>query len=182
MTNRHFLTTAFRGLVLAFVASFLLASSAQAQVSDTQGFTVNVPSRLTITAPSASVSELHDGTTADHAFTTQQWAVKANARNGATVVFSTDQAFTHEEHSDIKRDAKLDLSIASASGPANWTLAVASDQTDHAASDEVATVQAGSTRPGQADFDLTVTFVTDDLETLAEGDYDLTITGTLTAN
>jgi hypothetical protein len=182
MTKRQFLTIATRGLTFAFVAGFVLVSAAQAQVSGNQGFNLNVPSRLSITPPSASVSEAHDGSTSDHAFATQQWAVKANARHGATVVFSTDQAFTHEEHSDIKRDAKLDLSIASSSGSANWTLAVASDQTNHAASDEVATVQAGSTRPGQADFDLKVTFVTDDIETLAEGDYDLTITGTLTAN
>jgi len=182
MTKRHFLTIASTGLTIALVAGFLMATSAHAQVNDNQGFSITVPSRLSITAPSASVSETHGGTAADHAFTTQQWAVKANARNGATVVFSTDQAFTHEEQSDIKRDAKLDLSIASSSGPASWTLAVASDQTDHAASDEVATVQAGSTRPGKAAFDLTVTFLTGDIETLAEGDYDLTITGTLTAN
>jgi hypothetical protein len=179
--NRQLLTTATTALLVVFAVVLLGNVPAHAQVNDTQGFTINVPSRLSITAP-ASVSENHDGTTADHAFTAQQWAVKANARHGATVVFSTDQAFTHEEHSDIKRDAKLDLSIASSSGPASWTLAVASDQTDHASSDEVATVQAGSTRPGMADFDLTVTFITDDLETLAEGDYDLTITGTLTAN
>jgi hypothetical protein len=169
-------------LIIAWFAGLVMASAAYAQVNDTQGFKVKVPSRLTIEAPTASVSEDHDGTTSNHTFVPQQWAVKANAKNGATVVFSTDQAFTHEEHSDIKRDAKLDLAIASSSGPTSWTLAVASDQTNHAASDEVATVQAGSTRPGKADFDLTVTFITDDIETLAEGAYDLTITGTLTAN
>lgn len=182
MTKPRFLTILSNGLLFTFVACCLLVSTAQAQVSDTQGFNINVPSRLSITAPSASVSELHDGTAADHAFTTQQWEVKANARNGATVVFATDQAFTHEEHTDIKRDAKLDLSIAASSGSANWAVTVASDQTNYAGSDEIATVQAGSDRPGKADFDLTVTFITDDIETLAEGDYDLTVTGTLTAN
>jgi hypothetical protein len=182
MTKRHFLTIASNGLLVAFVAGFLMVASAQAQVSDTQGFTVRVPNRLTITPPAPAVSITHDETANDQTFAAQQWAVKANSRDGATVVFSTDQAFTHTADASFKRDAKLDLAIASSSGPASWTLAVASDQTDHAASDEIATVQAGSTAPGKADFDLTVTFITGDLDTLAEGDYSLTITGTLTAN
>jgi hypothetical protein len=59
---------------------------------------------------------------------------------------------------------------------------VASDRTSHAASDEAAIVQAASNRPGWARLDLTVAFVTDDSDTLAEGDYTLTVTGTMTAN
>jgi len=181
MAKKHIFRAVSIVLIMGCVGVFLLASPAQAQVTDTQGFSVTVPSRMTITAP-ASASITHDETDSDQVFGAQQWAVKANARNGATVTFSTDHVFEHTVDPTFERDAKLDLAIASSAGPANWTLAVASDQTDYAASDEVATVQAGSTRPGQADFDLTATFITDVHDTLAAGDYTLTITGTLTAN
>jgi hypothetical protein len=180
--NRQPLTIATTALFVILAASFLCVAPAHAQVTDTEGFAVRVPSRLTITAPTGSVLIDHDETDGDQAFSAQQWEVKANSRLGATVSFSTDQAFTHATDSSFQRDAKLDLAIASSAGPASWTLAVASDQTDYASSDEVATVQAGSTRPGKADFDLTVTFLTVEHDTLADGDYSLTVTGTLTAN
>ena len=170
--------------VVSFVAAFLLVSSAEAQVSDTQGFRVRIPSKLTITPPGAEAFLLHDETDDNQVFPAQKWDVKANARSGATVSFATNQAFTHTVDGTYKADAKLDLAIASSQAKANWAVTNPSDQTDYEAAvpDEVATVQAASTRAGKATFDLTVTFITVEHDALAEGDYALTVTGTLSAN
>lgn len=182
--KRLFLRVVSNALIVACVGGLLLVSQAEAQVSDTQGFTVRIPSRLTISAPTASVLITHDETDNDQAFGAQRWQVRANRWNGATVSFSTDRAFTHDGDAALQRDAKLDLAIGSSSSFANWGVTVASDQTDYGAAvpDGVATVQAMSTRPGRAAFDLTVTFITDEYDTLAEGDYSMTVTGTLMAN
>ena len=174
-------------LIAPAVVLFVLgtASVADAQVTDTERFRVTVPSQLTITAPQALVSITHDETDADQPFPPQPWNVTANALLGATVSFSTDQAFTHTLDPTFKRDARLDLSVASSDAPAAWTVLIGSDQTDYdnlVLPDEVATVTAASIRPGDASFNLGVTFLTVDHSTLAEGDYEMTVTGTLTAN
>lgn len=155
--------------VVSFVAAFLLVSSAEAQVTDTQPFRVRIPSMLTITAPAAEAFIIHDETDDNQVFPALQWNVKANARSGSTVSFSTDQAFTHTLDGTYKADAKLDLAIGSAQAKANWAVTTASDQTDFEAAvpDEVATVQAASTRAGKASFDLTVSFITVEHDPLA---------------
>jgi hypothetical protein len=169
MTGR-FITISTNLLICSYWFGLSGASQAMAQGS------------LTITAPVASVKLSHSGSDGDLTFADQRWDVKANANNGATVIFSTERAFTHTADSSFQRDASLRLSLASSSGPAKWKLVVASDQTHYAARDGVAAVQAVSDRNGRAEFDLTVTFVTDAYDTLAEGDYALTVTGTLTGN
>ena len=166
----------------AIVPLFAICSVASAQLSGQQTFIVNVPANMLITPPSPGASLTHDESDNDQIFPNQQWQVRANSRFGATVVFSTNQAFTHTLDNTFVRDARLDLAISSATGPANWTLAVASDQTDYVNGNGIATVQAQSDRPGQAVFDLTVTFVTTDWDTLASGDYATVVTGTLSAN
>ena len=138
--------------------------------------------QLAITAPSASVSIAHDATNNDQVFAAQNWQVQCNDNQGGTVMFSTNQAFRNTADGTYQRDARLDLSIASAAAFAQWAVTVASDQTNYAAADGVATVQARSNRRGDATFDLTVTFLTVQYDTLAEGAYQLTVTGTLTGN
>ena len=171
---------------ILFTASLLAltASDLRAQVSDTETFTVTVPATLTITPPAASVSVAHDQTDNDQVFSAQQWLVTQNGSAGATVTFATNQAFTNTVATTIKRNAKLDLALASSDSGSGWAVSVASDQTDYAnvTPDEVATVQAASTAPGDAAFDLTVTFITTDFSTLASGSYVTTVTGTITAN
>ena len=152
MTTREFLKQA-----AAIPLLLVLCGVASAQVSDTETFNVTVAPSLSITAPSPSVTIAHDTTDGNQAFAAQTWQVQTNARNGATVVFSTNQAFTHTTDNTYVRDARLDLSIASASPAANWGVTVATDQTDFATADGVATVQAASTKAGNATFDLTVT-------------------------
>ncbi|MBL8827907.1 MAG: hypothetical protein JNM18_13100 [Planctomycetaceae bacterium] len=82
----------------------------------------------------------------------------------------------------FKRDAQIGLSLASNTGPASWTITQATDATDYGNNDGVATVQATSNGVGRANFNLAVTFVTDTFGTFAAGNYETTVTGTVTAN
>jgi hypothetical protein len=175
MNLSHFLPF-LPGVVVVF--SSLLALHGQ----ETQRFCVRIPSHMTVTAPTSVVVLTHDESGNDQTFAKQHWDVQANINRGVTVSFSTNQAFTNSVDATFKRDARLDLAVSSADTSAGWTIEVASDQTNHASSDELATVQARSIKPGSATFDLTVTFVADSNTPLAPPDYELEITGTLTAN
>lgn len=166
---------------LAALTVLLGAVSAEAQVTASQKFTVTVPTNIDITAPS-DVAITHDESDNDQAFPAQQWNVRGNIAAGVSVSFSTDQAFTHTTDSSFQRDAKLDLALASSDGPAVWSVGVASDTTDYANADGQATVQASSDGVGSAAFDLSVTFITDTFGSFAAGDYETTVTGTVTAN
>lgn len=159
-----------------------LAASAQEQA--TQAFTVRVPPKLSVTPPTPTASLTHDGTDGDQMFAAQQWDVRANAISGATVTFSTNQAFTHTDDADSKCDARIDLAVASPENPGGWTVAVGSDRTfcGSAVPDEQATVRAVSSRPGRATFDVMVTFLNNPDQPLQDGEYTLTVVGTLTAN
>lgn len=171
--------------ILTSFAMFLAATSATVafgQVNDTESFTVTVPAVLTITAPANGVTITHDGTDANNAFAVQTWSITQNPVNGATAVFSTNQVFTHATAPAFKRDVRLNLAVNASDAAAGWTVGTAADTTNFGTSDEVATVQASSTAPGDATLNLTVTFLTVDFSTLAQGDYSLTVTGTLTAN
>ena len=140
------------------------------------------PAQMIMRSPTTDASVQHDETAGDQMFATQQWWVQDRNKKGSTVIFATDQAFTHLEDGTFKRDAALGLAIGSSSKSAKWKVAVASDRTNHAAKDETASVQAKSRKAGWARLDLTVTFITEETDTLAAGDYTLTITGTMTSN
>jgi hypothetical protein len=173
--------TAFSALTAAFVFG-AAAWPASAQPSATMVYTVHVPPRMMIIAPSGIASVTHDGTEADQAFAAERWTVNQNSPAGAVVTFTTEYAFTSTLAPTLKRDARLDLALDSAQSASAWTVSIPTDQTNYASAAEVAKVQATSTAPGRAAFDLTVTFLTGDIITLASGDYMTTVTGTITAN
>jgi hypothetical protein len=167
----HFLTIIRYTYLASLLAGLALVSHAPAQL-------------LRITPPATAATLKHDETDADQSFAPQRWAVASTHKRGARVVFSTEHAFTHTADPTIKRDARLDLAIASADWKARWRITVARDQTEHAAAVpyETASVQAESRKKGAATFDLRVTFLTDNYDSLAAGEYGLTVIGTLTAN
>ena len=170
-----------RSLLAIAIAFVLLPTSSLFAQTATQKFTVTVPTSISITAP-ADVTITHDESDNDQSFPAQQWVVKGNTLAGVNVSFSTDQSFTHSTDNSFKRDAQLGLSVGSSSGPANWTVGQASDSTDYANSDEIATVSASSDGVGSANFDLAVTFVTDTFGSFAAGNYETTVTGTVSSN
>ena len=175
----------FRKVVFSFFSGLVLVGSlsndASAQTSGSQGFTVVVPRSLTITAPSASTSLDHNLTATPQSFPAQMWAVRGNLRTGVVVNFTTMTPFVHTEDSNFKRNAKLDLAVGSAQGPATWSVDKASDTTAFASGDNDAQVSVSSSGVGRADLNLTVSFLTDDLGTLAEGNYATTVVGTIAA-
>ncbi len=166
--------------LLAAAFALSLASSAAAQTA-TQTYTVTVPPSIQISAP-VDATATHDESDNDLAFPAAAWTVSGNAISGVGVSFATATAFVHSTDATFKRDAQLDLAVNTTDGPANWVVSTATDVTDYASNDNVATVTAGSDGVGLATFDLTVTFVTETFGTFAAGDYATTITGTVTAN
>ena len=180
-----------RGLLKAVSAVVVAAccQSAMAQTTDTQRFTVTVPSTLSITGPADQVLT-HDATNNNQIFspgtvTANHWAVLCNANAGATVNLTTSTPFTHTSNNTYKRDAKLDLAVSSTDNNgvnAIWTVATPSDTTNYVGSDNNATVQATSSRPGKATLALTVTFITNTYSTLLQGDYQVDVVGTIAAN
>ncbi len=175
--------------VVSAVVVAACCQSAMAQTTDTQRFTVTVPSTLSITAP-ADQSLTHDTTDNNQVFSpgslaANHWAVQCNSSAGATVNLRTSTPFTHTSNSTYKRDAKLDLSVSSSdnsSSGAIWSIATASDQTNYVASDNIASVQATSAQPGKATLALSVTFITNTYSTLLQGDYQIDVVGTIAAN
>ena len=166
-------------LVVALVAFSTVDAFAQATASQT--FTVRVPTNISITAP-ANILINHDETDNNQPFPQQGWVVKGNTLTGVTVSFATNQAFVHTTNATFKRNAKLDLALGATLGPATWNITQATDTTDYANNDGVASVQANSNGVGRANFNLAVTFITDGFGSFAAGDYVTTVTGTVTAN
>jgi hypothetical protein len=174
------LKISLRLLAIAIVVSFAQVS-AFAQTSGTQTFTVNVPTAVSIVAPSAATIT-HDQTDNNNAFPSQTWVVKGNAVNGVNVKFATATPFTHATIPSMKRDTKLDLAVGTTAGPAAWTVTTASDISNHLSGDNVAEVIATSNGVGRANMNLTVSFVTGAFGEFAAGAYSTTVTGTVAAN
>lgn len=180
-----------RGLlkIVSAVVVVLGSQVATAQTTDTQRFTVTVPSNLSITAPADQVLT-HDTTNNNQVFApgalpANHWAVLCNSSAGATVNLTTNTAFTHTTNNTYKRNARLDLAVSSTDNNgavAIWSVATATDQTNYVAADNNASVQATSAQPGKATLALTVTFITTTYSTLLQGDYQIDVVGTIAAN
>ena len=166
---------------LAVMMLAATASTASAQTTDTQKFTVIVPGAISITAP-LNTEITHDETENDQSFAPQAWQVKGNVLAGVSVSISTDSHFQHTTEVDGKRDAQIDLSIGATTGAANWTVTQATGTTNYANNNGVATVQATSDNSGSADLNVAMTFITDGFGSFPAGTYETTVTGTVASN
>lgn len=177
------MTRSCRNIVVAVALGVCLTVSGLWAATATQTFTVTIPSVLTVTGPS-NVTITHDQTDSDNAFSAQQYVVHQNPVLGSNITFAVSAPFVHASSSSFKRDCKLALAIASSESVALWSVTTAADQTNYSAGtpDNDASVRAASTLPGDATFNLTVTFITSDFSTMAAGNYSTTVTATLTAN
>lgn len=172
--------------IFACLAAFGLLGSgyySYSATTDNQQFQVTVPARTLIVAPVADPVQIYSGPgNANISFPRQDWSVGTNSLNGATVVLQTATCFHHATDTLTKRDGRLELRVNSTTGPALWAVTRASDTTNYASGDEDAIVQAISNKVGDAQLGLTVTFMTGIGADLMEGDYSLTVIGTITAN
>ena len=138
--------------------------------------------RLRIIGPPVTTIT-HDGTNNNQAFGLQQWEIHSNAKKGASVNFQTTNAFRNTFGGvTIKRDAKIQLDIDRQEVAANWVVTSAVSQTNYAVGNEVAVVSAISAAPGDATFNVRVTFIETDFSALRAGTYSTTVVGTITAN
>ncbi|MCA9086314.1 MAG: hypothetical protein KDA81_19785 [Planctomycetaceae bacterium] len=165
--------------VVSAVVAMACCQTGFAQTTDSQVFRVRVPSVLSITSPAdALVDTTSDQTDGNKVFVPAgNWSVRCNAAAGATVNLTAQSPFIN---GTSKRDARLDLAVAS--GAPTWAVSTATAQTDYAGSVSTATVQAASSKPGAGALTLTVTFINTTYSDLTQGDYVMTVQGTIAAN
>ncbi len=168
--------------ILTAVVALSYGQMAFGQTQDDQTFTVTVPSLLSITAPAnKTIDTTTDQTDGNKVFTpgspVDYWTVVCNSAAGATVNLVALSPFTNGAS---ERDARLDLAVGS--GGPNWAVTTASASTDYSTSVDTATVQAQSSSPGIGGLALTVTFLNSSYDTLTEGNYVMTVRGTISAN
>ncbi|MCA9053976.1 MAG: hypothetical protein KDA75_09075 [Planctomycetaceae bacterium] len=120
----------------------------------------------------------HDTTDADQSFPAQTWIASCNSPQGASVRFS----ITPFANGATLRNAGLAATINQSDAAAHWSLGTSSHRTDYAAATPNAVVGASSSGPGDASFDLLVTFIDSDFSQLPSGDFVATMTGTISAN
>jgi hypothetical protein len=175
-----------RSGITSFLFAILFAavsgnSEVIAQISGSQQLVVSVQEIVSITAP-ASASIDHDLTGNPQVFSPQDWLVRGNTARGVTVTFQTNGPFVNTANRNFRRDARLGLAFAGASGPAAWNVTIPADQSNFNTGKNTATVSARSNNPGSATMKLTVTFITGDASSLLAGNYVTTVTGTIAAN
>jgi hypothetical protein len=170
-----------RSGVLILVLLAAQVHAAKPALRATQRFVVHVPPKALIIAPQ-DVHLVHDGSDAPQQFPAQSWQVSGTFPSGLTVDFSTDGAFRNQRTANAQRDVSLGLTLGASDGSGAWIVAAAQDQSHYATGDITALVRAESDGPGRADLLLDVLFLTGDRSTLPSGDYDLTVTATVSAN
>lgn len=168
--------------VFAFAGLLAASSSLIAETTARQSFVVNIPRRLTITAPPVAAQAQMAEDAVQVTLPTQVWSVAANSRDGATVRLSTLQSFHNLADDTIRRDAQLEVTVQNQSHAGAWSVSNAIATTDHLAGLEEATVEVRSTGPGTADIGLKVTLQSSADQFTPTGDYVTTVVGTITAN
>lgn len=167
-------------LAILTILTAWLAPTASAQ--DEKRFKVHVPPFMQLVAVSADGLKTHPMTGSDVTFSNQRWRARTSSATGSTIRFSTDHAFRNLTSPAYKRDVRLRLTRIVGTGRAGWAFDTITDTTDYANGDEIATVQVSGNGPGTASFFMDITFITGNLSTLAEGQYQLTVVGTITEN
>ncbi len=154
----------------------------QADRVSRQTFVAHVLPRVSVKSPPRGATSILDPSQVHVQFTQQDWDVTTNSLSGATIQFVTEHSFHNQNHSNIRRDAQLELRILSQSKSGTWTVTQPSGVTNHELGQELATVQVNSISPGFAVVGLTVTFLQGASLSTPDGDYETTVIGTITAN
>jgi hypothetical protein len=169
--------------VWVFLILTCLTASAAWAATATQLFIVNVPVRVIIKAPPLDQIKGHPGNGGvDVTFAPQTWWAAGNSTRGVNVILETVTAFRHTTTPSSRRNARLDLTATKIKGRGTWTVNTATATTDHRNGNENARVRASSNGTGEANLFLTVTFITNGSGGLQEGDYTMTVLGTVTEN
>lgn len=171
---RHLVTTS---LLIVTMSAFVQPARGQALQQD---YSVYVPPFMTLTQLFPDRTQNHPGTSADVPLGSSLWIGRTASNTGSTIRLATDTPFQNLTNPNAKRDAHL--FVPGYFGFGNWSADTAVDQTDYAIGKNDAAVEFSSTGPGIIWIPLRVTFLTGNVNTLAGGTYQITVTGTITAN
>ncbi|TWT53977.1 hypothetical protein Pla22_16110 [Rubripirellula amarantea] len=157
-----------------------LARSEFASAAETayQTFSVNVRSETFVEAPE-NVVMIHDQSESNQVFPTQTWTVRGNLTTGMVVDFVLEAPFIHALDSSSKTDARLNASVRSTQGSANWTVPISQDQTDINQNVNSANVRVQSDAVGMAEIDLNVELVETSQFVALPGNYETTVLATI---
>lgn len=172
-------TNCAAAIALAFCGNLVHAQDLQ----DDQRFRIRVPGVVSINATNHSAHIIHDFTENFQRFDWQPWQVVCNNAAGAVVTFETDQPFTHTTQPSVKRDVFLFLSdsVETSVFPREaWRVRRATDETNYKSGYNVAKVWAEVDAPQDAKLHLKVEFLEENFAETIAGDYELTVTGTIT--
>lgn len=161
---------------------FLSLMSSPVSGQDSALYRVHVSPFMQLDAMTPNRTAVHPMTAGNVVFTSNRWFARSSSITGSTVRLSTDHAFQHVSNATQKRDARLTLTGMSGSSGAGWHYNVVSDTTNYLAGDDIATVQVSSTAPGNALIMLRVDFITGTVSTMQQGNYELTVVGTISEN
>jgi hypothetical protein len=164
------------------MTTLLLGAAPNIYAQDSTQYKVRIAPVMQLDVLSPNLTATHPMTGSDVMFSGQLWSARTSSGTGATIRFTTDHAFRHVNSPSFKRDARLRLTRISGNSSARWRFDVADDRTNHASGDETATVQVSSTGPGNATITMNVQFLTGNLATLQGGEYQMTVTGTISEN
>ena len=164
------------------LAMLLLLAAQESYAQDSTRYQVRIAPAMQLDALSPSRTATHPMTGSDIMFSGQLWSARTTSGTGSTIRFTTDHAFWHVNNPSFKRDARLRLTRISGNSSARWRFDNADDRTDYASGDETAAVQVSSTGPGNAIITMNVQFLTGNLATLQGGQYQMTVTGTISEN
>ena len=157
---------------------------ANAQSTDSQVFNVDIPTLVSIAAPSTESFDMNNPSNqingAVSFLDTAPWVCTSNSDKGATVEFEAQGPFTNSL-GGAPIDATLSIYGIQSDPNGVWSVTIPSASTSGAGT--TALVQATSTLPGPADFDVDITFnnpggFTD----LVAGTYTTTVSGTISGN
>ena len=164
------------------MTTLLLTAAPDIRAQDSTQYKVRIVPAMTLDALSPDRTATHPMTGSDVMFSGQMWSARTTSGTGSTVRFTTDTAFRHVSSPGFKRDARLRLTRISGNSSARWRFDVADDRTDYESGDENASVQVSCSGPGSAVITMNVQFLTGNLATLQGGQYQMTVTGTISEN
>lgn len=165
---------------LFIVAAMLLLQPLTA--SDDTVYTVRVSPFMQLDALTADRTATHPLTAGNITFANNRWFARTSSGTGSTIRFSTDHAFQHVASPTSQRDARLTLTNLVGNSSAGWQYDAVTDTTNYAAGDGTATVQVSSRAPGTAVITMRVEFLTGTVSTLRQGQYQMTVIGTISEN
>jgi len=165
---------------LFIVAAMLLLQPLTA--SDDTVYTVRVSPFMQLDALTTDRTATHPLTAGNITFANNRWFARTSSGTGSTIRFSTDHAFQHVASPTSQRDARLTLTNLVGNSSAGWQYDAVTDTTNYAAGDGTATVQVSSRAPGTTVITMRVEFLTGTVSTLRQGQYHMTVIGTISEN